>query len=386
MRRGHGRRRSGCHPERGRQSDDAFGRGVLEVRRAPRRAGRQAPVHHEPHQHRLLDQAVHGPQVHRGHRGDEDGAVPGRRGVERRLPRAGGRQGLLAARDLGHDSRQAEGSGRGVPRREGHARGHHRAGVLQRFAAPGDEGCGPDRGPDRRATGQRADGGGARLWSRQEEGRDDRRLRLRRRHVRHLDPRGGRGRRRGQVDQRRHAPGRRQHRPARHRLDSRGVQEGSGRRPVEGPDGDAAPEGSGGEGQDRAVERRRDGSQPPVHHGGRVRAEAPPAEADALEARAARRGHRPEVRRSLQAGDEGRGRRAQGHRRGRARRRPDPHAADPEARQGALRQGSAPGRQPRRGGRGRRGDSGRRPRGRRQGPAAAGRDAALARHRDARAA
>ena len=51
--------------------------------------------------------------------------------------------------------------------------------------------------------------------------RDDRRLRLRRRHVRHLDPRGGRGRRRSEGDQRRHAPRRRQPRPAGHRLDRR---------------------------------------------------------------------------------------------------------------------------------------------------------------------
>jgi len=51
---------------------------------------------------------------------------------------------------------------------------------------------------------QRADGGGAGVWPGQEEGRDDRRLRLRRRHVRHLDPRGRRGRRRGEGDQRRH--------------------------------------------------------------------------------------------------------------------------------------------------------------------------------------
>ena len=73
---------------------------------------------------------------------------------------------------------------------------------------------------------QRADRGGAGLRPRQEEGRDDRRLRLRRRHVRHLDPGSRRRRRRGQGDQRRHAPRRRQPRPADHRLDHRRVQEG----------------------------------------------------------------------------------------------------------------------------------------------------------------
>ena len=111
------------------------------------------------------------------------------------------------------------------------AGGHHGPGLLQRLAAPGDEG----RGQDRRARGpahrQRADGGGARLRARQEEGRDDRGLRLRRRHVRHLDPRGRRRRRRGEVDQRRHAPRRRRHRRAADRLDHRRVQEGPGHRP-----------------------------------------------------------------------------------------------------------------------------------------------------------
>ena len=86
-------------------------------------------------------------------------------------------------------------------------------------------------GLDGRAPGQRAHRGGARLRPRQEEGRDDRRLRLRRRHLRHLDPRGRRGRGRGQGHQRRHPPRRRQHRPADHRVAARRVQEGPGHRP-----------------------------------------------------------------------------------------------------------------------------------------------------------
>ncbi len=49
--------------------------------------------------------------------------------------------------------------------------------------------------------------------------------------------------------------------------------------------------------------------------------------------------------RALQAGVEGRRPRGEGHRRSRARGRPDAHAADPGARQGALRQGPAPGSQ-----------------------------------------
>ena len=55
----------------------------------------------------------------------------------------------------------------------------------------------------------------------------------------------------GQGDQRRHAPGRRRLRPGPDRLDRRRVQEGERHRPAQGPDGPAAPQGSG-----RAAPRR----------------------------------------------------------------------------------------------------------------------------------
>ena len=71
-------------------------------------------------------------------------------------------------------------------------------------------------GLERPAHHQRADGRGARLRPRQEEGRDHRGLRLRRRHLRHLRPRSGRGRRRSEVDQRRHASWRRRSRRPHH--------------------------------------------------------------------------------------------------------------------------------------------------------------------------
>ena len=125
---------------------------------------------------------------------------------------------------------EAQAGGRGVSGPDGDARGDHGAGLLQRRAAPGHQGGGRDCRPRGDAHRQRAHRGGAGLRPRQEEGRDDRRLRLRRRHLRHLDPRGGRGRGGGEVHQRRHAPGRRQPRSAHHRVDRRGVQEGRGHR------------------------------------------------------------------------------------------------------------------------------------------------------------
>ena len=131
---------------------------------------------------------------------------------------------------------------------------------------------------------------------------------------------------------------------------------------VEGQDGAAAAEGSGGEGEAGALHDHGDGDQPALRHRRRLGPEAPDAEAHAGEARAAGRGPPPEVHGPGEAVPEGRGRRGQGHRRGGAGGRHDPHAADPAAREGVLRQGAAQGREPRRGGRHRRRHPGRRAR------------------------
>ena len=151
----------------------------------------------------------------------------------------------------------------------------------------------------------------------------------------------------------------------------------------QGPHGAAAPEGSGGEGEDGALHGDGDRHQPAVHHRRPDRAEAPADEADAGEVRAARRGPAAEDRRPDQAGARRRRRRPVEDRRGRAGRRLDAHPEGAADRQGAVRQGAAQGRQPGRSRGDRRGDPGRRARRRRQGPAAARRDAAVARHRDA---
>ena len=54
-----------------------------------------------------------------------------------------------------------------------------------------------------------------------------------------------------------------------HRLDHRRVQEDRRHRSRQGPDGAAAPEGGGGEGQDGALHGDGDRHQPAVHHGRR---------------------------------------------------------------------------------------------------------------------
>ena len=219
----------------------------------------------------------------------------------------GGRQDVHAARDLRDDPAEAEDRRRGLPRAAGHAGRDHRARVLQRRAAPGDQGRRHDRGPRGAAARERADRGVARLLARQEEGREDRRLRPGRRHVRHLGARGRRQHRRGALDQRRYTPRWRRLRRPRDPLPGRGVQEGPGRRPRQGSDGDAAPEGSRGEGQDRALDRDRDGDQPAVRHGRRVRSQAPEPAALAREVRAAGRRPDPAHARAGAPGLQGRG-------------------------------------------------------------------------------
>ena len=107
--------------------------------------------------------------------------------------------------------------------------------------------------------------------------RDHRRLRLRRRHLRHLDPRGRRQRRAGHLDQRRHAPRRRRRRPPDHGLarspSSRRTPASTSRKDkmVIQRLKDAAEQA-----KIELVERAGDDDQPAVPHGRRIGPEAPP--------------------------------------------------------------------------------------------------------------
>ena len=71
---------------------------------------------------------------------------------DRRAPRTATRASgwasasYSAAGDQRDDPAEAEGGRGGLPRRHGDGGRHHRPGVLQRLAAPGDEGRGRDRG------------------------------------------------------------------------------------------------------------------------------------------------------------------------------------------------------------------------------------------------
>ena len=143
-----------------------------------------------------------GPPLRRGRRPEGHRARPvqDRQGGQRRRLGRGRWQEDGPARGRRARPPEDEGDGRGVPRRDGHRGRHHRARLLQRLPAPGDQGRRPHRGARRQAHHQRADRRRPRLWHGQAARQQDRRgLRPRRRHLRHLDHRDRRGRRRAPV-------------------------------------------------------------------------------------------------------------------------------------------------------------------------------------------
>ena len=83
------------------------------------------------------------------------------------------------------------------------------------------------------------------------------------------------------------------------------VQEGAGHRPDEGQARPSAPQGGGREGEDRAVLDPADRDQPALHHGGRVRSEAPRPQALARQVRIPGRRSRPEDHRAVPEGAQG---------------------------------------------------------------------------------
>ena len=116
------------------------------------------------------------------------------------------RQVVHPAADLGVHPAEAEARRRGLPRREGVGRGHHRPGVLQRRPAPGHQGGRRDRRAHRAAHRQRADRGSPRLRPRQGGRPDHPRVRPRWWHVRRVPAGDRRGRHRGEGHPRRQPP------------------------------------------------------------------------------------------------------------------------------------------------------------------------------------
>src|SRR5438270_437302 len=149
-------------------------------RRDPGRRAGQTAGRHQREEHHLRGEAPDRPALRR--KGSAEGHPPGalqdRAGRKRRRVGGNTRQEDRTAAGLGRGAAQDEEDGRGLSRRRGQGGGDHRSGLLQRFTAPGDQGCRPHRGARREAHHQRADRGGARLRYGQaaEEGFEDRGL------------------------------------------------------------------------------------------------------------------------------------------------------------------------------------------------------------------
>ena len=90
-------------------------------------------------------------------------------GVQRRRQDPDPRPRVLPGGDLRVRAEGDQGVRRGVPRRAGARGGHHRAGLLQRLAAPGDQRRRQDRRPRSPAHHQRADRRRPRLRPRQQD-------------------------------------------------------------------------------------------------------------------------------------------------------------------------------------------------------------------------
>ena len=185
-----------------------------------RRPAGQAPGRHQPGQHRLFHQALHGPSLGRPGGQAQRQARPVRRregSQERRRGRqARRRQGLHAAGDQRDDPPEAEDRRGGVSRREDRPRrsSPSRPTSTTRSARRPRT---PERSPVSTSTGSSTSRPRRPSpTASSERRRDARRLRSRWRDVRCLDPRVGEGVFEVQGDQRRHAPRRRRLRTARH--------------------------------------------------------------------------------------------------------------------------------------------------------------------------
>ena len=210
-------------------------------------------------------------------------AVPHRQGRQRRCLGRGARQEDGAAGDLGARADEDEEDGRGLSRRDGHRSGDHGAGILQRLAAPGDQGRRPIAGP-RRSSASSTSRRRRRSPTASTSTGGDRKVAV-------YDLGGGTFD--ISIIEFADVDGERQFEVLATNGDTFLGGEDFDKRIIDyvaaefkkesgvdvraRPAGRAAPEGSGREGEDRAVLEPADRNEPAVHHGRRVRTEAPGA-------------------------------------------------------------------------------------------------------------
>ena len=135
------------------------GGGLQQERRAPGRPDRQAPGGGQPREHRLFDQALHGPPLRRSGSRAQDGSLPGgaaappgMRASRSRMTNREYTPQEISAMILG----KLKSGRRSLPGRAGHPGGDHRPGLLQRQPAPGHQGRRQDRRAGSAAHHQRA--------------------------------------------------------------------------------------------------------------------------------------------------------------------------------------------------------------------------------------
>ena len=238
------------------------------------------------------------------------------------------RQELHAAGDQRPRAAEAQARRRGLPRRDGHRRGHHRPGLLQRRPAPGHQGGRRDRGPQRPAHRQRADRGRAGLRPGQGRERADHpRLRPRWRHLRRVPAGDRRRRRRGQGHHRRQPPRWRRLGPAGRRPPGQAVQRTATASTCPRTrwrcSGCARPPRRR---RSSCPASHRDHDQPAVHHGRRRGPAAPGRDAHPRRVPAADRGPARPLQGAVPPGHQGRRHRRRRDRPRRPRRRLDPDA------------------------------------------------------------
>ena len=220
----------------------------------------------------------------------EDGPLQDRRRPRRVRQGRHRRQGLHAAGDLGDDPAQAQGGGRELPGPQGPQGGHHGAGLLQRHPAAGDQGRGQIAGFDTEweIEGKEARSQAAHAHHQRADGR--RRW-----------PTGSTRRRTRRSPSSTWAAARSTSRSSTSATaSSRSISTNGDthlggddldevlidyiadefkkeqrHRPAQGPDGPAAAQGSGREGQEGPVAPGAGRHQPAVHHGRRLGPEAP---------------------------------------------------------------------------------------------------------------